>query len=526
MPLVANLFVQSSAARYADSRNATPTTQPDDSSPSFDDVLEAARQPQQTSTPDRAATTTPRHDPSAARSEKRPRDTDATDTDSPDDAQASSDARDQSSASAQDPTKSGDTSTTDSTPAGRSQKNKDADANGSSSNPADDAAAQSAAVAQTLANPQTPGLTPAPTAGDKAALAGRVIATSDSPGSIANTQTAPGNGSKTAPLPEIAGDQSPPSGAAQKAGATKSALNSEDKADAKGSQATPIPPSASSAANANRPTSDANIGSSQSDPTAIAKPNASPLAAHSSAKAGNASHNTADSADPSQTPSSGSTTPSAQTAADDSVLASATVKTSANINAPQESSTPESNSSATPTLTASVSTPHAVDNRANSAAPAQDSPRAEPDQTFEQIVLGLRTKVDATHSKAEISLNPPNLGTLHVSVSLQNGSLTAQFQSSSDVVRELLKGNMDKLKSVLESQGVTVDKLAVGAPQDKTELSTASPGTAQTNQSANDGRSAGQYNQQPPNQKRSQDPGSFAKAWQQAGDKAPIDLVA
>jgi len=87
---------------------------------------------------------------------------------------------------------------------------------------------------------------------------------------------------------------------------------------------------------------------------------------------------------------------------------------------------------------------------------------------------------------------------------------------------------MDKLKSVLESQGVTVDKLAVGAPTDKTETATAAPATPQTNQSANDGRSAGQYNrEQSSGQKRSKDTAAFARAWREAtNEAAPIDLVA
>jgi len=50
-------------------------------------------------------------------------------------------------------------------------------------------------------------------------------------------------------------------------------------------------------------------------------------------------------------------------------------------------------------------------------------------------------------------------------LSLTNGSLTAEFQSSSGLVRDLLKSNMEKLKNVLEGQGVAVDKLAVESPK-------------------------------------------------------------
>ena len=71
-------------------------------------------------------------------------------------------------------------------------------------------------------------------------------------------------------------------------------------------------------------------------------------------------------------------------------------------------------------------------------------------------------KLDARNGNAEIQLNPPNLGSLRVSVNLANGTLTAQFQSDNASVRDLLLSQMDKLKSVLEGQGLAVDKLAVG----------------------------------------------------------------
>ena len=110
---------------------------------------------------------------------------------------------------------------------------------------------------------------------------------------------------------------------------------------------------------------------------------------------------------------------------------------------------------------------------------------------------------------------------------MQNGSLTAQFQSSSEVVRDLLKGNMEKLKSVLESQGVSVENLAVGAPQDKTGTPLRLlPPRRQTNQSANDGRAQASTTTTRKTKNARKTPGAFARNWQQATAKAPIDLVA
>ena len=42
---------------------------------------------------------------------------------------------------------------------------------------------------------------------------------------------------------------------------------------------------------------------------------------------------------------------------------------------------------------------------------------------MDQIVLGLKGKFDAHTGKAEIRLDPPNLGAVKVSVTLDNGTL-------------------------------------------------------------------------------------------------------
>jgi flagellar hook-length control protein FliK len=171
--------------------------------------------------------------------------------------------------------------------------------------------------------------------------------------------------------------------------------------------------------------------------------------------------------------------------------------------------------------------------RAEVAAPAQDSPAPDAQNTFDQVVLGLRGKFDPRAGKAEIRLDPPNLGSVKVSVTLDNGTLTAEFQSSSELVRGLLKDNMEKLKSVLETRGVAVDRLAVEAPRDAV---TSAPAGQQQNafgDASHDGRSAGQHDgrQDPRHGNRRAPEGAFAALFRQShgsgGSAAkPVDLVA
>jgi hypothetical protein len=87
----------------------------------------------------------------------------------------------------------------------------------------------------------------------------------------------------------------------------------------------------------------------------------------------------------------------------------------------------------------------------------------------------------------------------------------------------LLKGNLDKLKTALQGQGVAVDRLAVDAPPD-------AGGTGQNPQAsfgsaAHDGRSAGQYQQDPRSGQQRSGGEGFARLFSQA-QEAPLDLVA
>ena len=115
-------------------------------------------------------------------------------------------------------------------------------------------------------------------------------------------------------------------------------------------------------------------------------------------------------------------------------------------------------------LAGAVATAQHEGGGAEIAAEAQESPLANASETYDQIVLGLKGQMDPKTGKAQILLDPPNLGAVKVSLSLTNGVLTAQFESSTGAVRDLLKSNLDKLKSVLQAQGIAVDRLAVNAP--------------------------------------------------------------
>jgi flagellar hook-length control protein FliK len=60
-----------------------------------------------------------------------------------------------------------------------------------------------------------------------------------------------------------------------------------------------------------------------------------------------------------------------------------------------------------------------------------------------------------------IRLDPPELGTLQVTVRMLDGVMSASFETSSDQATKLLSHSLGQLRQVLESQGLSVEKLHV-----------------------------------------------------------------
>lgn len=77
------------------------------------------------------------------------------------------------------------------------------------------------------------------------------------------------------------------------------------------------------------------------------------------------------------------------------------------------------------------------------------------------IVSDVRTRLLPHGGSMQIRLDPPELGALQVSVEMRDGSMTATFQTSNEDATRLLSHSLGQLKTALESQGVTVEKIQV-----------------------------------------------------------------
>lgn len=159
---------------------------------------------------------------------------------------------------------------------------------------------------------------------------------------------------------------------------------------------------------------------------------------------------------------------------------------------------------------------------AKPAAPAPQ-PAVPPEAQFasanhDKIITGLKTELLPNGGTMHIRLDPPELGALQVKVSMQDGVMTASFETSNDDATKLLSHSLSQLKHALESQGVSVDKLHVQqSPRNESS----------SNQKDENGQSKGQADNQRSAQQEQQRKEMIRRMWAKLGViQDPLDMVA
>jgi flagellar hook-length control protein FliK len=106
-------------------------------------------------------------------------------------------------------------------------------------------------------------------------------------------------------------------------------------------------------------------------------------------------------------------------------------------------------------------------------SPVAQAPPPPPQAHFVEtnhpkIVSAVQAQALTNGGTMQIRLDPPELGALQVMVHMQDGVMTASFHTSNDDATKLLSHSLSQLKQVLESQGVSVERLQVQqAPKDQ-----------------------------------------------------------
>jgi flagellar hook-length control protein FliK len=78
-----------------------------------------------------------------------------------------------------------------------------------------------------------------------------------------------------------------------------------------------------------------------------------------------------------------------------------------------------------------------------------------------QVFRNMKVHTANGLSEVRIMLQPEHLGHVDVKVSMQNGQIIAQFMADSVHGKEMLESQLSQLRSVLQSQGLQVDRLEV-----------------------------------------------------------------
>jgi len=95
---------------------------------------------------------------------------------------------------------------------------------------------------------------------------------------------------------------------------------------------------------------------------------------------------------------------------------------------------------------------------------AQRADDAAPSAFTSQAIRGLTAMLNQRGGAMTMRLDPPELGALRVQMTITAGVVSADFQASTAAGHALLDRHMAALRTSLESQGLTVDRLTVQSP--------------------------------------------------------------
>ncbi|MBI1336388.1 MAG: hypothetical protein GC164_05440 [Phycisphaera sp.] len=159
----------------------------------------------------------------------------------------------------------------------------------------------------------------------------------------------------------------------------------------------------------------------------------------------------------------------------------------------------------------------------------QPAPTDQDDANVSRVLRGLTGNVNQNGGTVSLRLRPPELGVVRIQMQVADGVVRAQLTTEQDSVRDLLTHRIGQLRHVLESKGLSVERLDV---QTATPA-TASPQHAQSGhmdhqgepQNPNDGRSRGQFGQQGHRDGAQQDQGRANQRPQSFADEL-LNLVA
>jgi flagellar hook-length control protein FliK len=113
-----------------------------------------------------------------------------------------------------------------------------------------------------------------------------------------------------------------------------------------------------------------------------------------------------------------------------------------------------------------------------------------------RIARGLQNAVQQKGGTVTLRLTPPEMGTVRIQLQMQSGTVNAQFHAETESTRSLLNQQMSQLRSSLEQQGLTVERLGVQTLQQSSAGSSLDNESQGRDGQQQDGRSRGGFSRQ------------------------------
>jgi flagellar hook-length control protein FliK len=114
-----------------------------------------------------------------------------------------------------------------------------------------------------------------------------------------------------------------------------------------------------------------------------------------------------------------------------------------------------------------VNGPVQIDTRAMAAAVAKaagpaDAPIAIPERdVIAQLVQSMRVQFRDGIGEAVVKLKPEHLGSVQISLRIENGAIKATVQAEAPAVRQWLESQQDTLRTSLADQGLRLERFVV-----------------------------------------------------------------
>ncbi|MEM8495767.1 MAG: flagellar hook-length control protein FliK [Planctomycetota bacterium] len=140
-----------------------------------------------------------------------------------------------------------------------------------------------------------------------------------------------------------------------------------------------------------------------------------------------------------------------------------------------------------PTINANGPTPQT----APTPTPLGDGPDALNEA---RLARGLKSALNQQGGSVTLRLTPPEMGTVRIQMQIQGTQVAAQFHAETDAARSLLQQQLGQLRTALEGQGLSVDRLGVQSMSAGNASGFNGSNLQQQNQSFGQNQSDGQAN--------------------------------